>query len=117
MRCRQCGTEIADKALICYRCGAATTEAKFKPPSRSSRPSSPRRIVVVALVLLILLTLLFLLSRSHLMPTGRLGRELGPLTAAWPSPQALTGPASCARSRPRPPRNSARSREAATLRS
>ena len=33
MRCRQCGTEIADKALICYRCGTATTEAKFKAPA------------------------------------------------------------------------------------
>ena len=31
MQCRQCGIEIADKALICYRCGTATTEAKFKP--------------------------------------------------------------------------------------
>ena len=31
MQCRSCGTEIADKALICYRCGAATTEAKHKP--------------------------------------------------------------------------------------
>jgi hypothetical protein len=33
MRCRQCGIEIADKALICFRCGAATTEAKFKAPA------------------------------------------------------------------------------------
>jgi hypothetical protein len=31
MQCRTCGTEIADKALICYRCGTATTEAKYKP--------------------------------------------------------------------------------------
>jgi uncharacterized membrane protein YvbJ len=31
MQCRNCGIEIADKALICYRCGTATTEAKFKP--------------------------------------------------------------------------------------
>jgi hypothetical protein len=66
MRCRQCGTEIADKALICYRCGAATTEARFKPPSPSSRSPARRRVVgVVVLVLLILLALLFLLSRSH----------------------------------------------------
>jgi hypothetical protein len=38
MQCRNCGTEIADKALICYRCGTATTDAKYKPyvppPSR-----------------------------------------------------------------------------------
>jgi hypothetical protein len=38
MQCRNCGTEIADKALICYRCGAATSEAKFKPaPIRRTR--------------------------------------------------------------------------------
>jgi hypothetical protein len=31
MTCRNCGTEIADKALICYRCGTATTEARRQP--------------------------------------------------------------------------------------
>ena len=37
MLCRHCGTEIADKALICYRCGAATTDPIYKPPS-AGRP-------------------------------------------------------------------------------
>jgi zinc-ribbon domain len=37
MQCRNCGTEIADKALICYRCGTATTEAKFKPAALKPR--------------------------------------------------------------------------------
>ena len=31
MQCRSCGAEIADKALICYKCGTATTEAKYQP--------------------------------------------------------------------------------------
>lgn len=31
MTCRSCGTEIADKALICFRCGAATTDPVRKP--------------------------------------------------------------------------------------
>ena len=43
MQCRNCGTEIADKALICYRCGTATTEAKYQPlrarPKRGRRPT------------------------------------------------------------------------------
>lgn len=36
MRCRFCDTEIADKALICYRCGKPTTDAKVAapPPAR-----------------------------------------------------------------------------------
>jgi membrane protein YdbS with pleckstrin-like domain len=31
MTCKNCGTDIADKALICYRCGQATFEAQRKP--------------------------------------------------------------------------------------
>jgi uncharacterized membrane protein YvbJ len=33
MICKYCGTEIAEKALICYRCGHATTEPRIKPPA------------------------------------------------------------------------------------
>jgi uncharacterized membrane protein YvbJ len=65
MRCRQCGTEIADKALICFRCGTATSEAKFKPPA-SAGSRRPRRTLgyTVAIVLVVLLVILLLLARS-----------------------------------------------------
>ena len=36
MICKFCQTQIADNALICYRCGRATTEPKVKPPSEGS---------------------------------------------------------------------------------
>ena len=39
MRCRFCDTEIADKAIICYRCGKATTDARVAP-ARLRRPAS-----------------------------------------------------------------------------
>jgi uncharacterized membrane protein YvbJ len=79
MRCRQCGTEIADKALICYRCGAATTEARFKPPPPSSRRSPARRVAVgiAVLVLLILLALLLVFSRSRVAASSRSDDRLG----------------------------------------
>jgi hypothetical protein len=32
MKCKNCGTEIADNALICYRCGEATTAPRVQPP-------------------------------------------------------------------------------------
>lgn len=35
--CKSCGTEIADKALICYRCGAATFETKRQPAKLNDR--------------------------------------------------------------------------------
>jgi uncharacterized membrane protein YvbJ len=60
MRCRHCGTEIADKALICYRCGTATTEPRVKPASEGSLFERPRRsrLPIVAIVILIILALL-----------------------------------------------------------
>jgi uncharacterized membrane protein YvbJ len=64
MRCRQCGAEIADKALICYRCGTATTEAKFKAPAAAGRKRARRTVgYAIALVLLVLLVILLLLAR------------------------------------------------------
>lgn len=38
MKCRSCGTEIAEKALICFRCGAATSDPVRQPhvPQRRS---------------------------------------------------------------------------------
>jgi uncharacterized membrane protein YvbJ len=61
LTCRNCGAEIADKALICYRCGTATTEAKYQPaPLRPRRPRS--RLLIVALIasLLLLAAIYFL---------------------------------------------------------
>lgn len=60
MICAHCGTEIADKALICYRCGNATTEPRVKPPAAGSLFERPRRrrwplVTVVILVVLGLL--------------------------------------------------------------
>ena len=55
MLCRQCGTEIADKALICYRCGTATTEAKYKPAEPKRARSNRTPLLVTVLVLLVLL--------------------------------------------------------------
>ena len=58
MKCRQCGIEIADKAIVCYKCGTATTEAKFKAPAtRRPRSAINRVSSVLAVVLLALCAL------------------------------------------------------------
>ena len=65
MQCRQCGTEIADKALICYKCGTGTTEAKHRPyvaPKRRAVP--PLAWSAIALAVLVLLTWFLLHSDS-----------------------------------------------------
>lgn len=60
MKCRQCGTEIADKALICYRCGTATTEAKFKPAAAPRAGSRTVLLVFLIAVVLIALAVAFI---------------------------------------------------------
>ena len=60
MKCTHCGATIADKALICYRCGNATTEPRVKPPNEGSLFERPRRsrFPLVAVVVLILVALI-----------------------------------------------------------
>ncbi len=62
MKCRECGTEIAEKALICFRCGASVQEAVHKPyvPTKKKRPI----IVYVIFAILVLAALLFAFLRS-----------------------------------------------------
>lgn len=51
MQCKQCGTEIADKAIVCYRCGAATTDPVRKAvPVRPRRPLLPSVLAIAVLL-------------------------------------------------------------------
>lgn len=67
MQCRSCGTEIADKAIICYRCGTATSDPVRRPARIQRRRAS--LVPVVLLAVLILLGLYFgYLSRTAAEP-------------------------------------------------
>jgi hypothetical protein len=52
MQCRNCGTEIADKAIVCYRCGAATSDPVRTPVPVRPAGGSPFRFVGAALLAL-----------------------------------------------------------------
>jgi len=43
MTCTHCQTEIAGKALICFRCGRATSEPRVTPPPTGSLFEHRRR--------------------------------------------------------------------------
>jgi hypothetical protein len=66
MTCKYCQTEIADNALICYRCGKATTEPRVKPPAEGSIFEHRRRsrwpVVVVIVIVAIAAAAWFLLN-------------------------------------------------------
>ena len=69
MTCRQCGIEIADKALICYKCGAATTDPVHQAPGSAGRSRRSRASFIVTFVaLLILAAVAVVLARTS--PNG-----------------------------------------------
>jgi hypothetical protein len=62
VKCTYCQTEIADKALICYRCGRSTTEPRITPPASGSLFEHRRRsrlpMIVAAVVIVLILVAL-----------------------------------------------------------
>ena len=68
MLCRQCGTEIADKAIICYRCGAATTDPVRKPVEVRKRRG--RLLPLIALIVMVLVGVYLGLSGQIVVPPG-----------------------------------------------
>ena len=80
MICRQCGTEIADKAIVCFRCGAGTTDPVRRPAA--VRPRRGRVLPLVAMVLLVLLALFLGQAGGTVAPDNyRLGAAFGIVVA------------------------------------
>jgi hypothetical protein len=67
MMCRSCGTEIADKAIICYRCGAATADPVRKPVEIRRRS---RLVPIVFLVLFVLIGVYVAFAGESVVPPG-----------------------------------------------
>jgi hypothetical protein len=72
MKCRQCGTEIADKAIVCYRCGHPTADPVRQPAAR--RPRRGGRLDLAIAFLLLIFFALYL---------GFAGRVDMPRPVAW----------------------------------
>ncbi len=53
MLCRNCGTEIADKAIVCYRCGTGTTDPVRKPADIRRRRRGGLLFPLLGLIVLI----------------------------------------------------------------
>jgi len=67
MQCRHCGTEIADKAIVCYRCGAATTDPVRKAVPIRSRRSSIVPVAAIVVLLIVALSMSYT-SRTAVNP-------------------------------------------------
>ena len=84
MQCRNCGTEIADKAIVCYRCGVGTTDPVRKPVADPARGRSGLPLVAGILPLLLALAALAGAEASgHPRGNGRGRRGPGRWSASW----------------------------------
>src|SRR4030095_262291 len=93
MKCTNCNSEIADKALICYRCGQATTAPRITPPAERSlfeRPRKSRWPLVVVVIVIIALVILAWLFSGKLAASASTGPLLHPFGNAL---QGVTDPA------------------------
>jgi hypothetical protein len=80
MKCTSCGTEIADKALICYRCGTPTS-APVSPVKPAGRRGLVGRLLVVAALLALVAAALFLGRAGQIQLSPQVSYTLAALVA------------------------------------
>ncbi|MCY4025876.1 MAG: zinc-ribbon domain-containing protein [Acidobacteria bacterium] len=61
MICRDCGAEIDDRALICFRCGTATAD-RDREPQQEAPPRAARPRAAMGLVALFVLVVVYFLT-------------------------------------------------------
>ena len=53
MNCRHCGTEISDKAIVCFRCGESTAAGSVDRPAARRSAAQPLWLILTALLVLV----------------------------------------------------------------
>jgi len=78
MVCGECGATIADRAIVCYRCGAPTETAAAAVRSHPPRRGLP---LLGLLVIVVALVLGWLAAEAPADSTSRLGYAIGSVVA------------------------------------
>jgi len=76
VKCRTCGAEIAEKAIVCYRCGTPTADLPPVTVTPTPRRSNVTTVVVMALIIV---------AGAVLIPMTRPGsiERIGAWVVAW----------------------------------
>jgi hypothetical protein len=90
VKCRSCGSEIADKAIVCYRCGTPTAEpvAPDPPVVPHRRPWALAAVTATALISTVALAGVWPEHRALISVVGGLAATfLSAMTISrWPRP-------------------------------
>jgi len=69
--CRHCGTEISEKAIVCFRCGESTSApAGAEPPISRRAGSQPLWLALTALLVLVAAGLFMARAASGELPAS-----------------------------------------------
>ncbi len=83
MNCNTCGTEIADNALICYRCGEATRQPERQPLPGQAPRRWPELVLGTAFVLAVAFFLSLALGGQPVNPAVWLILGAAGVLLAW----------------------------------
>jgi hypothetical protein len=67
VKCRNCSAEIAEKAIVCYRCGTPTAELA-EVPRHAPPPARGRFVLIIVLVLVALAVAVYVFLTSSAAP-------------------------------------------------
>ena len=82
MTCRSCGATIADKAIVCYRCGTPTA-GPAAPARPATRARAPWAFVVAAVAVALMAVSVAIVSPEHRTAIAVAGGLIAVALAAW----------------------------------
>ena len=82
MTCRKCGLEIADKAIVCYRCGTPT-DVPAAPARPATRARAPWALPVALLVLALMAVSVAIVSPEYRTAAAVAGVLFAVALGAW----------------------------------
>jgi len=83
MTCSSCGATIAEKAIVCYRCGAPTAAPTARPVSAAGRRVRPGTIVSGVLAIALGAMTLVMPDDSTSQIAAGAGAIAAALSTAW----------------------------------
>jgi hypothetical protein len=73
MTCRSCGATIADKAIVCYRCGTPTAIPAAPARPKTTRPRAPWTFVGVVVAAVLVALALIIMFPGDRIGAGAVG--------------------------------------------
>ena len=90
MKCRNCSAEIAEKAIVCYRCGTPTADL-VEVPRHAPPRARGRFLLIIVLVVVVLAIALYVVFSGRPVTTDPPTGQRGLATRQDADPRSIGG--------------------------